>query len=643
MENRATSQRALLLCGILVAFAGAKNLAQCAERSNANVSPKAERLVADALRAEINGNSALRRVLLSEAVDVAPDFMPARWQSGQLLVGDQWLPVDKAQQVAAADPKRAEYVSLRAAARDSLDGQIALARWCRKNDFNDEAEFHWRAVLVHQPNNEEALRALGVRWNGGRLMSPAEIQAAKAAFRESKRAAKEFAPQMARWERLLAAGDVKSRDLAINEIRSLRETPAISAVEEVTLDVQLTTNDKFERSLEVGQAFVAALDQMPDRAATQSLVRHAVFAPVKSVRTAAITALKQRPPHDYVPQLLASLTMPIESSHRIVTGTDGSVHYFQSLYREGPTADWSFEGRLSAMQHDLQGPIDVTVDDRIRNKVTTTRFAAPANPAVVAEMASVAAVNRRNFAAKANAAEQQVAAINQATAAANRMILPVLVATTGKNFGDSPHAWWDWWQRYNEYSTDTEHPVRESSYADSTHQYYRPPEDHAYRIDPPPPPRPPGSLSCFAAGTLVWTKTGQQQIETLEIGDLVLAQDVDTGELAYKPVIGRTVRPPTEIRALTIDKDEIRATLGHPFWVSGVGWRMTKELADGAVLHGVNGPLRVDEIAPADESEAYNLIVADFNTYFVGQNGILVHDNTPRQPTAAKLPGLACD
>ena len=38
---------------------------------------------------------------------------------------------------------------------------------------------------------------------------------------------------------------------------------------------------------------------------------------------------------------------------------------------------------------------------------------------------------------------------------------------------------------------------------------------------------------------------------------------------------------------------------------------------------------------------AYNLIVADFDSYFVGDRGILVHDNTPRRPTAAILPGLA--
>jgi hypothetical protein len=68
---------------------------------------------------------------------------------------------------------------------------------------------------------------------------------------------------------------------------------------------------------------------------------------------------------------------------------------------------------------------------------------------------------------------------------------------------------------------------------------------------------------------------------------------------------------------------------------------MSKELGDGAILHSVNGPVRVESIEPVEEAEAYNLVVADFNTYFVGKSGILVHDNTPRRPTTAVVPGLA--
>ena len=64
-------------------------------------------------------------------------------------------------------------------------------------------------------------------------------------------------------------------------------------------------------------------------------------------------------------------------------------------------------------------------------------------------------------------------------------------------------------------------------------------------------------------------------------------------------------------------------------------------LEDGALLHSVAGATRVESIKPGTEAETYNLVVADFSTYFVGETGVLVHDNTPRQPTRALVPGLA--
>ena len=72
---------------------------------------------------------------------------------------------------------------------------------------------------------------------------------------------------------------------------------------------------------------------------------------------------------------------------------------------------------------------------------------------------------------------------------------------------------------------------------------------------------------------------------------------------------------------------------------------MTKQLAAGSRLHTLSGSVPVETIEklpvdPSNEGLAYNLIVADFDSYFVGDCGILVHDNTPRQPTSAVFPGL---
>jgi hypothetical protein len=59
-------------------------------------------------------------------------------------------------------------------------------------------------------------------------------------------------------------------------------------------------------------------------------------------------------------------------------------------------------------------------------------------------------------------------------------------------------------------------------------------------------------------------------------------------------------------------------------------------------VHALSGGVRLDRVETVQDGDiAVSLVVADFNTYFIGDEGILVHDNTHRQPTDAVLPGLA--
>ena len=147
-------------------------------------------------------------------------------------------------------------------------------------------------------------------------------------------------------------------------------------------------------------------------------------------------------------------------------------------------------------------------------------------------------------------------------------------------------------------------------------------------------------MSCFLAGTPVRTEMGTVPIESIRPGDRVLAQDQDTGELTYKVVLTTTLRPPAKMLRIQAGGESIATTLGHPFWVSGHGWRMAKQLKAGDLLHGLGGAAPIESIADAGEDQAHNLVVDDFNTYFVGQAGLLVHDNEFRKPTRAIVPGL---
>jgi intein/homing endonuclease len=148
--------------------------------------------------------------------------------------------------------------------------------------------------------------------------------------------------------------------------------------------------------------------------------------------------------------------------------------------------------------------------------------------------------------------------------------------------------------------------------------------------------------SCLAAGTPIITELGPRAVETIEPGDRVLAQDVETGELAFKPVLGRTIREKAVLQRLRTMGDEMVCSQGHPFWINGIGWVQARALQPGMPLHTVNGAIEVRSVEPAGEGTVYNLIVADAHSYFVGRESpILSHDVTPRAPTNSLVPGLA--
>ena len=144
--------------------------------------------------------------------------------------------------------------------------------------------------------------------------------------------------------------------------------------------------------------------------------------------------------------------------------------------------------------------------------------------------------------------------------------------------------------------------------------------------------------SCFALGTKVCTITGPVAIEKVEIGDEVLAQNPFSGELTYKPVLQTTVGH-TDLLSIDLGAEKIEATPGHVFWVSGKGWRMAANLKTGDELHSVEGWAEVIDVEPIAAADTRNLVVADYGTYFVGDNRLLVHDVTMLQPYAGKVPG----
>jgi len=243
-------------------------------------------------------------------------------------------------------------------------------------------------------------------------------------------------------------------------------------------------------------------------------------------------------------------------------------------------------------------------------------------------------------------AEAQRTKINAKTIAQNARIAEALNIATEQQLSADPKVWWEWWNKTNEIYFDGGKPIRIAGAIEQVHQSEQQKREQLarqerirqeleqVRIQ---------SLSrcdCLAPGTFAWTSRGKVAVESVQPGDMVLAQNIETGDVALKPVLRRTLRPETVLVKITVKDDVIEASGGHPFWVTGEGWVKARDLKEGMTLHGGDSARRVMLIDEGQKSVSHNLIVADFHSYFVGTQRILSHVNTVRRPTNAIVPGL---
>ena len=143
------------------------------------------------------------------------------------------------------------------------------------------------------------------------------------------------------------------------------------------------------------------------------------------------------------------------------------------------------------------------------------------------------------------------------------------------------------------------------------------------------------SCGCFESGTVVWTLRGHVPIEQVTADDFVFAQDETTGEFSIRKVLRTFVRQGAPIIAVTITtaagaSETLRTTEEHPFWVPAIGWVEAGSLTRGDAVEVPGGCATVESVRFTPDLEAvYNFEVEGVHTYFVGANGVLVHNRGP--------------
>lgn len=146
--------------------------------------------------------------------------------------------------------------------------------------------------------------------------------------------------------------------------------------------------------------------------------------------------------------------------------------------------------------------------------------------------------------------------------------------------------------------------------------------------------------NCFAPGTPVFTDKGMVPIEDIQVGDMVLSKNDETGEQAYKRVSYTFDKQVNELYHIHAGGETISATDNHPFWIKGKGWKLAEELVIGdQLVTNEEKYIVIDQIeVEATESTVYNFTVEDFHTYYVTNLGIWTHNTVCNLPAYKKAP-----
>ncbi|MGE5194342.1 MAG: polymorphic toxin-type HINT domain-containing protein [Deltaproteobacteria bacterium] len=565
------------------------------------------------LRSEVAGKVD-RRMQLAETLKQQPDSPSARWQAGFVKDGDSWRSFDEPQRDTASASVLDEYRRRRDEAPQSFPGQLDLANWCRKHGLKAQERAHLIVALPLTSAEEQPplLERLGYTQIGTQWVSDEQRRDWQNAIRRTEASLKKWSAKLERIAERLA-GSKAQRSAALAELRGIDDASAIPAIELVLAG----------RDEETARAAVETLAKIDGPEASLALAKQAVFSPWPAVRKGGTAALKNRLFEDFVPALIGLLAKPTTGSFRLFH--DPLQGRLLGTYVVAVETENVFQvATLQLMQQ--------VVEVRVTMRPAAGGFL-PAGGDYVRVADAEARIRadidaQRTLGDRLHPREPELEAIRDRIRELNGRVISVLADISGLEPTPDPRGWWQWWYDFTDAPPSGTKPavVVVDEFEGGATPFF------TFRA----------SHSCFAAGTPVWTETGPVPIETIKVGDRVLAQDIPSGELGYKPVLVTTVNPPKDLLILRFGDESIVCTKGHRFWISGSGWTKARDIAPQTLLHTVTGNTPVWSVKPAPAEKTYNLVVDGFHTYFVGKSAILCQDLRSSNGRNCLVPGLHC-
>ena len=517
--------------------------------------------------------------------------LPEFAKNVRVIVAGKKVSLDEALRNSMTDERLTTYRQLRTEAGGSPNGQLELARWCRKQKLAEEERLHWRLLLMTQPGQPDAMKGLGLRMYDGQMLTREQVVDAKQEARLVKDAKRKWATTIKRLKLAIEQDDPKVRQAAVDEIEAIRDPRVMSLV---------------EKELSNGSAAAGLLVvEMYGRAATQQatdvLARLAIHAKDAAMREKAAGELRYRPVEKYMPVLVGAMAAPIELSvntdvkpggpkyewwdgYAYLADEAGRVRVVPGMYRmirlsgnytNKDVAFWVPETiPFSGWWYMGDKP-----DHHTYQYVLTRDSPDPNAPYEYRGALNADEYRGENGKARASldraiaVLEERVRKTNEAAAELNlRIDAAIREATKGQPADDQPpkvekaadvrpRLWWDWWQKQ----------LQLNNY--------------------------------FASGTEVWTQLGIRPIENVMVGDRVLTRSLDTGDLAFSLVIGIDLRHDAEVHAIEVGGRTFIATPDQPFFVPHERWLSAKDLKPGTEIESLAGKSRVESMRRAQPTK----------------------------------------
>lgn len=536
-----------------------------------------------------------RGEILETVLKTNPNDHSTRWQAGYVRAGSRWWKYDRPFSFTKNGRLQSNYRQLREQLPQNHWGRLQLADWCRDHGLVDQERAHLIEALRSENPTETAFLRLGFRQVAGIWLSGPERVRLRAELRQKITESKKWRPTVEKIRDDLMSKSTRRQRIANRRLNELDHEPAIDTIGQILFD----GNESVEL------AAVEALRVMSNPSAAEWLADRAVASENLWVRNSALSALTAKPQSQYVPLLLSQLTTPVETKFEVTAEkflticrdwrwrlVIRQVYFSEKLYASGEP-----QFQVTVVDKKKVLPFGVVVED----VVLATKFSRGAEDAIREQKAIAARVNKRR-------------------SEHNNRVFTVLRATTAAAAGDTPQAWWEWWRSQHNRGKET---PDQWEYLEIVH-----PEDRY-------------TDAALRSDTPIWTEDGFVPIEQLRAGDRVLSKDVETGELAYQPVLQLTSGNELEFKRLKLVGEQIDCTSDCPIWVSGRGWTAGGNLGPGDRLHTVTGISKIKAVGSGPSEKTFHLVVDRFHTFFTGRAMVLCHDRTAPKPTDAVIPGLS--